>query len=541
MFKPVPALAGRGFSALRHTLEWLARPVTLALFVAGLMAGCAGLPRAVERLPSTTLVAPAQAPLAQVAGDAGAPAHMLACRPLPQPEFALDARVQMLRRASTSIALQTYHLANDSVGQLMLRELRDAAARGVRVRLLLDDFYTEGLDDVLLALAAHRNVEVRLFNPFASARASFVGRLWQLATGFDRLNHRMHNKLLLADGMVALAGGRNLTDEYFFRSQDGNFIDLDVLMVGAILPELNRLFDLYWNSDPVLPLQAVANNGLDGPSRRASFDRLTDEALVHSAPTTADAFGRPSFGAELDLRQHHWLIAPGGAAADNPDKLLAHRMNVKDSLRSRFTTFIESTKSELIIASPYYVPGRQGIAQLQALRDRGVSVQVFTNSTAASDEPLVNTGLARYRVELLHMGVRLYEVASTRLKRNLAMRLALGRSTGRLHAKLGVIDRSQVLFGSMNMDPRSDHTNTEIGVGIRSPALAQELVSFFQIDDPRGVYELKLKPDGKSVQWVANDADDPHGDERHDQPPGTSWGTRLRLFLMSFLVSEELL
>ncbi|WP_088280662.1 phospholipase D family protein [Ideonella sp. A 288] len=514
----------------------------LRLAAAGLvalaLAGCAGLPPAVPQAPSTTLTAPADAPLAQVANDAGVPPGLSGCQPLAQPAYALDARLQLIRQARTSIDLQTYVLSDDGVGRLVLRELRDAARRGVRVRLLLDDFHTEGMDDVLLGLAAHEHVEVRLFNPFASARASLPARLWQLATEFDRLNHRMHNKLLVADGAVAIGGGRNLADEYFFRSRTANFIDVDLLMVGAIVPELSALFDEYWNSSPVRPLAAVASNPLDAVARRASFDRLTADATEPEPLVGPDAFGRLPFGVALARRQHALIVAQGGAMADHPDKLLAHRIDVPDSLRHRAQGLMDAAQREIIVASPYYVPGRKGIEALRRLRERGVAVHVFTNGTAASDEPLVNTGLARYRVDLLRMGVRLFEVASSRLQRDAGLRKALAGAAGRLHAKLGILDRSTVLIGSMNIDPRSDHTNTEIGMGIRSPALAEELIGFFRLDDPQGTYELKLAQDGRSVQWVAQGDD---GEERFDDAPGTSWALRLRLFLMSLFVSEDLL
>ena len=522
------------------------RCLTSLLLISGLLdllGACAGLPAQIQRPPpATTLVAPADAPLARWARDSGVPAGMIGARALPQPTYALDARVQMMRRATTSIDLQTYHLADDGIGQLMLRELRDAALRGVRVRLLLDDYYTEGMDDVLLGLAAHANVELRLFNPWASARSSFVARMWQLAADFDRLNHRMHNKLLLADGVVALAGGRNLADEYFFRSKQANFIDFDVLMVGSmLLPELNALFDQYWNSLAVVPLHAVANNGLDAQAQRDSFERLTGQAHAPPEFPATEAQGNAAQRLQFGSQRPQFIIAiGGGAAADSPDKLLAHRVNVKDSLRQRFEALVSDAKTDLLIASPYYVPGRKAVEQLRGLRERGVHIRVFTNSTAASDEPLVNTGLARYRVPLLEMGVRLFEVASTRLKRDSWMQTALADATGRLHAKLGIIDRSVVLIGSMNLDPRSDHTNTEIGIGLNSPELAEELMAFFQLDDPQGVYELKLRPDTRTIEWVASDRDG-CGIERHDIAPGMSLGLRLKMLLMSLLVSEDLL
>ena len=187
----------------------------------------------------------------------GAADGLSAVRPLPQANFALDARLELIRRAQASLDVQTYQLGNDKTGRLILRELRDAARRGVRVRLLLDDFYTAGLDPLLLALAAEPKAQVRLFNPFANGREHMATRWLDFFTDFRRLNHRMHNKLFIADGAIAIAGGRNLADEYFLRSELANFIDFELLMAGPVVPESARIFDSYWNSDVVYPLQRV--------------------------------------------------------------------------------------------------------------------------------------------------------------------------------------------------------------------------------------------------------------------------------------------
>ncbi|MDQ6679884.1 MAG: phospholipase D-like domain-containing protein, partial [Pseudomonadota bacterium] len=212
-----------------------------------LLAGCASLPESVVRPVSTVLVAPPSAPLAAASRAASLADGYSGFRAMPQSAVALDARLELIRRATLSLDLQCYLIGDDSIGRLILRELGAAADRGVRVRLLLDDLYAEGLDELLLGLAAHPGVEIRLFNPFAYGRNSSLARLWHLATDFRRLNHRMHNKLFIADGSVAVAGGRNLADEYFLRNKSANFIDFDLLVAGAVVTDLNAAFDAYWN------------------------------------------------------------------------------------------------------------------------------------------------------------------------------------------------------------------------------------------------------------------------------------------------------
>ena len=229
------------------------RRLISSLLIAAL-AGCAGVLPQVERTPSKVLHGAPGAALVTIAHGAGLATDTSGVWPMVQASFALDARLAMIQAATRSIDLQTYLIADDSTGRMLLRALRDAALRGVRVRVLLDDLDTTDTDTLLLGLAAHPNVELRLFNPFVNARDSSLRRLVALARDFKRLNHRMHNKLFIADGAVGVVGGRNLADEYFLRGKQGNFIDFDLLVTGAVLPQLNHGFDLYWNSTQVYPV-----------------------------------------------------------------------------------------------------------------------------------------------------------------------------------------------------------------------------------------------------------------------------------------------
>jgi phosphatidylserine/phosphatidylglycerophosphate/cardiolipin synthase-like enzyme len=514
----------------------------LAALVVALLSGCATALPDIQRTPSHALVAPPEAPLAAVAREAGVPAERSGFRPLQQAAYALDARLTLIRQAQTSLDLQYYLVGNDPTGRLILRELRDAAARGVRVRLLVDDLYTVGMDKLLLGLAAHPNVEVRLFNPFVSGRELATLRMLNFMGDFRRLNHRMHNKLFIADGVMAVAGGRNLADEYFLRSKEANFIDFDLLITGALVPQLSRWFDLYWNSELVYPIDTIASSGLSAAELRAAFEDKTaaDGAIAPPAPVDPDLNGIAPFSTQLAQHDYRFIVADASSYADSPEKARPHdtRPNAGDTVTHRFVELLRGAKHDVLMFSPYFIPGEQGMKQLRAARDAGIEVSVFTNALATSDEPLVNVGYQRYRNEMLGMGVQLFELSSSRLKHDPLLRNAFGSSRGRLHAKMAFIDRKTVLVGSMNLDPRSAKTNTELGVAVRSPELAKLILDGFKIGNLSSVYQVQLKPDGSGVQWTARDE---NGVETLTNEPDASLWQRMRLFFLFLFVPEDLL
>ena len=221
----------------------------LALVAWGLLSGCAALPEGVQRVQSQAFTDAADTPLARLA-SASTPddmRHLSGLRLMPSGPEALATRIALARRAHKSLDVQYYVVAGDASGRQFMRELRDAARRGVRVRLLLDDLQATGMDELLLGLAAHPNVQVRLFNPLPVRGGAMPTRLLLSLHEFDRINRRMHNKLFIADQRFAVTGGRNIGDEYFMRDPHANFFDMDVLVAGAVLPELGAHFDAFWN------------------------------------------------------------------------------------------------------------------------------------------------------------------------------------------------------------------------------------------------------------------------------------------------------
>jgi phosphatidylserine/phosphatidylglycerophosphate/cardiolipin synthase-like enzyme len=523
---------------LVRTLLLLQRWAAIAL--ACFAAGCASLPPPETLAPEAAIPASTDTELGRVTAPIrGAADGLSAVRPLPQANFALDARLELIRRAQASLDVQIYQLGNDKTGRLILRELRDAARRGVRVRLLLDDFHTAGLDPLLLALAAEPKAQVRLFNPFANGREHMTTRWLDFFTDFRRLNHRMHNKLFIADGALAIAGGRNLADEYFLRSELANFIDFELLMAGPVVPESARFFDSYWNSDVVYPLQRVVRSAQPQEALVAAFDAATSEreAPRPDTPPDTDIFGEPRLAAQLARGELHWMRADAHALADSPNKALGTRPPGTWTLAQQFHSTLGTTaQSQVLVISPYFIPGDEGMARIRAARARGIRITVVTNSLADSDEPLVNINYNRFRVAMLQEGVELLEVSTRQLKRSAQMRRLLRQARGRLHAKLALLDREWVLLGSMNLDPRSERLNTEFGVKVRSFELAQALLFAYSLDHLEGVYRVVLKPDGRNVQWVGT------GDEVNevlDDEPDSSLLTRLQLLLFSWFVPTD--
>jgi cardiolipin synthase C len=492
------------------------------------LAGCSGLPL-VDRsaIASQAVPSDARTALARIAPVGQPSPESSGFRLLPLGTFALDARVQLTKRAQATLDVQYFHFANDDTGRWLLRQLRDAAERGVRVRLLIDDIHTAGADDLFLGFAAHPNVEVRLFNPFVRARGSGpVGRF--LAAPFDwgRINHRMHNKMFIADGAWAVIGGRNIADEYFLRKASDNFIDLDALVVGQVLPPLQALFDRYWNSDIVYPLQAIVRTERTNQQCKTIFE---DATAATPAPQPVplldrDVLGYGPIGPDLDAGAVPLIWASAYVFADHPDKPFDGAVGgelLETSVTYNVFDAINMAKQEVVISSPYFVPGKEGMKLFTGLRNRNVSVSVLTNSLASTDEPIVHLGYSRYRTPMLKMGVELYELSHQRVKENMP-KLLMSKTLGRLHSKAVVIDKRMSYLGSMNLSPRSATINTEFGAVVDSVHLAKELFHLIEIDRLHSAYSVQLRADG-SIEWVAPDS---KGKVVVTVEPDSSWWSR---------------
>lgn len=510
-----------------------------ALALPLLLAGCGTLPMQPARAPSSTLAPEADSPLVQLSQGSLPSPDSTGFRLMPLGAYSLDARIQLAQRARHSLDVQYYLIQDDRTGRLLLRNLRDAALRGVRVRLLVDDLYTSGADPLFVELAAFPNVEVRLFNPFCCGRSSLVTKYLASLGDFRRLNHRMHNKLFIADSAIAVAGGRNIADEYFMRSERENFVDMDTFLVGAVVPQLSRVFDSFWNSTQVYPVAAIIGSDLSREDQQRDFNRRVDdgEQMMALKLPPYDILGYGPIGEDIEAGRLGLIWGKAAAFADPPDKVAAL---TEEEARSKSVTksvldLIMASKSDVVVSSPYFIPGPRGIAAISKLRERNVHVTVLTNSLASNDEPLVHTGYAHYRADMLKSGVDLYELSPTRIQRNKRLMLP-GVSLGRLHAKTVVIDRKLVFIGSMNLDPRSASTNTEVGIIAEAPELAREVIRVIQISKLQSAYRLRLTPDGKNLEWLTSDGDK---EVVLSEEPDTSAFMRLENTLLAPLVPEE--
>jgi putative cardiolipin synthase len=449
---------------------------------------------------------------------------------------AFAARLLLIDGAERAVDVQYYIFHDDLTGRFLLSRLLKAADRGARVRLLLDDVGSGGIDRLIAAANAHPELEVRLFNPVARG----PGRLFDLLWRAGRLNHRMHNKMLTADGTVAVVGGRNVGDEYFDAAEGVNFADLDLLAVGPVLGELGTSFDRYWNSPFAVPVSAF------------SFMRGSPEALVELRKELAahEAEHRGSSYAERvrqsDLVQAvgegraPLLWAPTRAVADLPEKVVAKGDAIEPTLmRRQLGPFFEDTRSDLIIVSPYFVPRDAGVTFLTGLRARGVRVRILTNSLSATDVPAVHAGYAPHRKPLLQAGVELFELKQTGEQLRSAKRAGvLGSSTASLHAKTFSFDGQRVFVGSLNLDPRSIVLNTELGLLVESEELAQLQADGFERATAPGVsWRLHLEGEGRSEHIVWEGVEDGRP-ERITKEPHTTWWDRFSVSLLGLLPIE---
>jgi len=410
---------------------------------------------------------------------------------LPNGLDAFVARAALASVAERSIDTQYYMIHNDVVGSLFIDQLYKAAERGVRVRILIDDIDQGGRDEGLAILDAHPNIEVRLFNPFARN----VGRTGQYISGFGKQTRRAHNKSFTVDNQVTILGGRNIGDEYFNADPELTFIDIDVMSNGPVAQEVSASFDLYWNHElsyPITTIAAKLPTEEESEQRKKAFfefiaEQYESEYMRHLRDSDLAKALRQG------LPNMSWGI--GDVVADDPDKLIEDTSDTKYRLIEQLRPYLESVQKELIIFSPYFVPGKGGVAYFQALRDKGVRVRILTNSLSSTDVSAVHAGYARYRKALLRMGVELYELNKelSKEERKKMKEGGIGQSKASLHAKAFVLDREWVFIGSLNLDPRSVVQNTEIGVVFQSPEIARVLADGFDSKIDKLAFRLTLE------------------------------------------------
>jgi putative cardiolipin synthase len=465
-------LMGVGLGALK-----LAHPLPDR---SGVEAGAAIAPS-----PDTRLGAAILALMAEHPGQSGVV-------PLVDGRDALSARILMARAAEASIDVQYYIWQTDTTGWLLLDEVRTAADRGVRVRLLLDDNGIPGLDDVLAALHAHPMIEVRLFNPFTLRQPKL------LSYGFDffRLNRRMHNKSMTVDGVATILGGRNIGDIYFAFGPGTAYFDLDVLGVGPIAADVAMDFDRYWNSASAYPADMILGSAPRGLDQLA--DASADARQGVAASDYLAAIGASALVARVMAGDPILEWTEVTLMSDDPAKGLG-QAGPGDLLMGQLGALLEEVETSLDVVSAYLIPGRAGTDLFAGLAAEGRAVRLLTNSLSATDVPVVHSAWMNYRSELLDAGVRIFELrARADEDRSPDLSAILIGSSSSLHAKTFAIDGQRIFVGSFNFDPRSAMLNTEMGVVIESPRIA---VALSQALDARDmVYEV-VRSNGGSLVW----------------------------------------
>lgn len=502
-----------------------------------LLCGCAG--QAVQPIPSERIPASQSAFGRSILEQANAHPGLSGFRLLPNSGEAFRARAELIRNARTSLDLQ-YYIVHDGLStRALMREVLDAADRGVRVRILLDDTASDDLQDLLGTVASHPNIKVRLFNPTHLGRATGATRAFGRLLDLSQQHRRMHNKVWIADDSAAIVGGRNLGDEYFDAKPNLNFTDIDLLGMGPVARDLGYSFDQYWNhrlSRPLRELYDIPAAQKALPGFRERLDASLRKASVKQK-TLYDSLMSYRSEPRLATWRQELIWAPSTVMWDAPAKILSSgEPDPHLLLTTQLAPELLSVQQELLLISAYFVPRDQGLLYLTSRADEGVKVALLTNSLEATDVPAVHGGYAPYRKALLEHGVKLFE-----LRRQpgddagFSYRLH-GSSASSLHSKAMVFDQRKVFIGSFNFDPRSVLWNTEVGVLVDSPELAGYTRALaLEGMSPALSYQVELQGDG--LEWVTEDNHKLH--VLHKEPG--DWWRRFNAWVSERIGLEKLL
>jgi len=519
-------------------------PVRYLLAAAALLvlSACASLPKDVTRTETHTLQDTADT---QLARDI---APLIAEHPeqsgvylLHEAMPAFIARLGLIETAERSLDVQYYIWHDDLTGNVIHQRLLDAANRGVRVRLLLDDLDTVGKNQTLHTLDFHPRIEIRLFNPFVNREI----RTLEFVSSLSRINHRMHNKSLTADNQATIVGGRNIGDEYFDATPNVGFTDWDVIAVGPIVNEVSSAFDEYWNSKWVYPLSAFKPQEPVTEESLAVYETAAQGFIEQARQSTyADALRETTIAELAHVGELPFVWGPAILIYDHPGKVDSKEIDSDTHIGPQLAKALDKSAQELIIISPYFVPGDEVVEFFTDLVERGVNVRILTNSLAANDVPLVHAGYMRYRSALLRSGIELYEFKPTVDPDKAARKnnQYIGSSRASLHAKAFAIDQRYLFVGSFNLDPRSIALNTEMGIIFEAPDYATALSKGFDEFGEVKAYRLALQenPAGKNkadqLVWYSQE----DGKRiTYTKEPDTSWWNRFVAGFMSLFVPES--
>ncbi len=412
---------------------------------------------------------------------------------------AFTARVAMTEMAEKSLDLQYYLWEPDATGQIMAYYTLKAANRGVKVRVLLDDIGLGGRDNMIAALDVHPNIEIRIFSPFSNRGM----HAFDFLSDFDRVNHRMHNKVATIDNALSIVGGRNIGDHYFGVYKDGNFRDLDVAAAGPIVREISNVYDYFWNGKWAVPIAVLAEKSYTKEDLKKAEQLLAQRVAQADYPYPLAKDSR-KMRSDMKKLLRHFVWAKGQIVWDDPKQMKLSKEKQKDTMVQKLVKRTQSLKKNLLIESPYFIPGDGGTAKLIALQKRGVDVRILTNSLSSNDVLPAHAGYEKYREKLVQNGVAIYEMRPDVGQSKVINKKPTSGGTKKsgLHAKTITFDNKDVFIGSLNLDPRSGSINTEGGLYVESPELTKRVMDFMREGiKPQNSYHVIADKNGHLV-WV---------------------------------------
>lgn len=407
---------------------------------------------------------------------------------------ALGARLRLIESAEMTIDAQYFLMKTDAAGYVFSAALLDAADRGVRVRFLLDDIFTTVKDEDLAIIDGHPNVELRLYNPIGRRGIGVFNYLGD----FKRANRRMHNKSFIVDNQAAIVGGRNIADEYFELNTSGEFRDLDMVVIGPAAADISAVFDAFWNHERSVPAEAVI--GEFSEAQVAKFRADIDRSFLEEARRIYRGAVETELMQGFDNDEAPIYSAEAIVLTDDPDKLVKEIAQEHMILVQAMADIVQEATSEVIVLSPYFVPGDDGVAFWRSIAAKGVRVIIITNSLASNNHTSVHSGYARYRKDIIGAGVELYEARANAVTDSGVGNITASSMT--MHTKAMLLDRERFFVGSLNLDPRSIEINSEMGIVVTSAEMGGDLADrlFESLGD--WTYRVKLNEDGR-LRWHA--------------------------------------
>ncbi len=524
--------------------------IAISLILATLVAGCAALPpgSAFPKRASTAFAHPEETRVgAGFESEARNHPDDSAFRMLAVGADGFATRMQMVAAAQRSLDVQYFIFTADTTGLLLTGSLLAAADRGVHVRLLLDDGATTAGDEQIRVLAAHPQIEVRIFNPFAYRGHLRVLRSLEFAINWQRLDYRMHNKLFVTDNATALIGGRNIADAYFQIDVDAQYADDDVFVAGPVVRKLSATFDEYWNSAFAIPVEALAG-GKPTKVELARQRKRLDDHLRIARQTGADYIKRAEQGdpfAGIIAGRLPLVWSQAQVVCDSPDKKAVLEGAAPGRLMyAQVEEAANAATSEVLMVTPYLVPTPGELQLLKDLRKKNVRVRILTNSLNSTNELSAHAGYVRYRKQLLQAGVELYEVRALLGKNSKgsgqSAKISRYGNYG-LHAKLVVFDRQKLFAGSMNFDQRSRRLNTETGLIIASRALAEQTAARVEaMTQPSSAYAVMLQPPNSGKRGLIWRTQESEKTVEYTREPSRSVWRRVEADMMALVPEREL-